>query len=98
MTITASPEALSDPARSFLAGPHELRLIGLPHPAAAVPDLLDRKPALGMKHLREFGRQKPIQFLDSHRRLRLPHPIPLAALAGLPRSDTMPESEAQRPQ
>jgi acyl-CoA reductase-like NAD-dependent aldehyde dehydrogenase len=28
MTITAAPEALSDPARRFLAGPHELRIGG----------------------------------------------------------------------
>src|SRR2546421_11320394 len=28
MTVTALPEALSDPARRFLAGPHELRIGG----------------------------------------------------------------------
>jgi hypothetical protein len=28
MTVTAPPDALSDPARRFLAGPHELRIGG----------------------------------------------------------------------
>jgi len=28
MTVTAPPEALSEPARRFLAGPHELRIGG----------------------------------------------------------------------
>ena len=26
MTVTASPDALSEPARRFLAGPHQLRI------------------------------------------------------------------------
>ena len=44
-------------------------LIGLPHPAAAVPDLLDRKPAGGVEDLREFSLQKAVQFADCHRGL-----------------------------
>jgi hypothetical protein len=51
------------------AGPNELRLIGLPHPAAAVPDLLDRKPAGGVEDLREFSLQKAVQFANCHRGL-----------------------------
>ena len=43
------------------ARPDELRLIGLPHPAAAVPDLLDREPACRVERLRELGGEEALE-------------------------------------
>ena len=33
----------------------------LPDPAAAVPDLVDGRPALRVEHLRKFGRQQALE-------------------------------------
>ena len=56
--MITSPTRHHSRAGDCAAGPDEWRLIGLPHPAAAVPDLLDRKPAGGVEDLREFSLQK----------------------------------------
>ena len=52
------------------ARPDELRLVGLPHAAAAVPDLLDRQPAARRGTPAEIRRaRKRSSSLDGHRRL-----------------------------